>query len=208
MARRAGDPAVLALTQAAEEVMQSIETVVEPTLAGDGELAPLADWGAKYVGAVARIAGILHLAEYGSNEGQQKSIGPETITAAARIGHYFKSAAMKAFAEMGIDQGTADAVYLLERIRHLGQNEVSERDMHRAAKKLKGKQDLTIAAHRLVDHGYLIPLPVPQPTGGRPRSPRYTVTKVPEEPKGHGSRSSVPSDPFVASLQTGEVHHP
>ncbi len=199
LAKRTGDPAILTLTQAAGEVVQSIEKVVEPTLAGDGELAPLADWGAKYVGAIARIAGILHLAEHGNGEGFQHPVSPETITAAARIGHYFRSAAIKAFAEMGIDQSTADALYLLERVGHLGQDEVSHRDMHRAAKKFKSRHDFDFAVDRLVDHGYLIPLAVPKSKGGRPGSPRYTVTKVPEESKGHGSRSSVPFDPFVTS---------
>ncbi len=69
MAGWGGDPAVLTLTQTAQQAMQTIEAAVEPTLAWDGELAPLADWGAKYVGAVARIAGILHLAEHGSAKG-------------------------------------------------------------------------------------------------------------------------------------------
>ena len=43
-----------------------------------------------------------------------------TILAAARIGAYFKANAINAFAEMGTDQGTADAVYLLDRVHRLG----------------------------------------------------------------------------------------
>jgi hypothetical protein len=58
-----GDPAVLRLTEEAGAEMVAIETDIEPTLARDGELGTLADWGSKYAGAVARIAGLLHLAE-------------------------------------------------------------------------------------------------------------------------------------------------
>jgi replicative DNA helicase len=172
-----GDPAVLILTDAAQQEMQRIEAAVEPTLAGDGELASLADWGAKYVGAVARIAGMLHLAEHGADKGPREPVSANTIIAAWRIGDYFKAAAINAFAEMGTDQGTADAVYLLERIRHLGQDEVSERDLFTAASRgrFKTTEDLRPALHRLVDHGYLVRLPKPNPTGGRPASPRYMV---------------------------------
>lgn len=172
-----GDPAVLTLTEDAQQQIQRIEAAVEPTLAGDGELASLADWGAKYVGAVARIAGMLHLAEHGAEKGPREPVSAATVMAATRIGEYFKAAAINAFAEMGTDQRTADAVYLLERIRLLGQDEVSERDVHVASSRSRfpTKADLKLVLSLLVDHGYLAPLPKPEPTGGRPASPRYRV---------------------------------
>ena len=76
---------------------------------------------------------------------------------------------------MGTDQATADAVYLLGRIERLGGDEVSERDMFTAASRgrFKTTEDLRPALERLVDHGYLVPLPKPKPTGGRP-NPRAT----------------------------------
>lgn len=76
---------------------------------------------------------------------------------------------------MGTDKVTADATYLLERVKRLGQNELSERDMHVATQsKFKTKDTLMPAVSRLVDHGYLEPLP-PMPIGGRPASPRYKL---------------------------------
>ena len=175
-----GDPAVLTLTEAARQEIQRIEAAVEPTLAGDGELATLADWGAKYVGAVARIAGILHLAEHGADKGPREPVSAQTIMAAARIGDYFKAGAINAFAEMGTDQATADAVYLLERIQpsRPGRGVRARSARRRSRARFKTKQDLRPALDRLVDHGYLVPLPAPEPTGGRPASPRYRVHKV------------------------------
>ena len=131
----------------------------------------------KYVGAVARIAGILHLAEHGADKGPRQPVSAQTVMAAARIGEYFKAEAINAFAEMGTDQGTADAAYLLERISHLGQDEVSERDIHVASSRSRfpKKADLKPVLSLLVDHGYLALLPKPEPTGGRPASPRYQV---------------------------------
>jgi hypothetical protein len=176
MVERGGDSAVLTLTPTAQRAMQTIEAAVEPTLASDGQLGSLADWGAKYVGAVARIAGILHFAEHGAAEGPREPVTAQTILAASRVGEYFKAAAINAFAEMGADRATADAIYLLGRIRHLGQDEVSERDLHVACRSVfKKKTDLTPALGQLIDYGYLIPLVHPKPTGGRPASPRYKV---------------------------------
>lgn len=83
MAGWGGDPAVLTPTQTAQQAMQTIEAAVEPALAWDGELASLADWGAKYVGAVARIAGILHLAEHGSAKGPREPVTAQTVLAAS-----------------------------------------------------------------------------------------------------------------------------
>src|SRR5262245_27290016 len=171
----AGDPAILTLTDTAQTAIQEIEKAVEPTLAGDGELAAPADRGAKYVGAIARIAGLLHLALHGPEDGPIKSVNAETILAAHRIGTYFQACAINAFIEMGADPHTADAVYLLDRIQHLSVDELSERDMLRAAMRFKTEDDLAPALARLIDHGYLIPTDDPEPTGGRPASPRYKV---------------------------------
>jgi replicative DNA helicase len=172
-----GDPPVLTLTEDAQQEFHRIEAAVEPTLGEGGELASLADWGAKFVGAVARITGMLHLAEHGPDRGPRQPVSAQTVLAAGRIGQYYKANAINAFAEMGTDQGIADAVYLLERIQHLGQNVVSERDVHAASSRSRfpKKTDLKPVLSVLVDHGYLAPLSKAEPTGGRPASPRYRV---------------------------------
>jgi replicative DNA helicase len=171
----AGDPAVLMVSAEAKEAVIDIERAIEPTLAAEGELAPLADWGAKYVGAVTRITGILHLALHGPNKGVTAPITVETVLAASRIGDYYKACAIRAFSEMGTDKVTADAICLLARIKRLNQQEVSERDMHVATQsRFKTKDNMMPAVARLVDHGYLEPLSA-TPTGGRPASPRYKV---------------------------------
>jgi replicative DNA helicase len=171
------DPAVLVLTPDAQEAVLAIETAVEPTLADDGELASAVDWGAKYVGALARIAGNLHLVTHGAEAGPVTAVSAATILAAWHIGEYYKACAINAFVEMGADPVTADAVYLLGRISRLGQAEVSERDMHVAVKsRLRTKEVLLPAVQRLVDHGYLAPIPVKlSGARGRPSSPCYKV---------------------------------
>ena len=199
MAGWAGDPMVLTLHELADERVRKIQDDVEPTLIGDGELASpstLTEWGGKYVGAVVRIAGLLHLGEHGEKAGRSYPVQPETIEAAERIGQYFKACAINVFAQMDVDPVTLDAQYLLSRVERLVQDmpaggpfEVSERELHMASKgKLRTKEALKPALKKLDDHGHLIPLEAPKPTGGRPASPRYRindhVTKATKASKG------------------------
>jgi replicative DNA helicase len=169
--------AVLTFTEDARREFERIEAAVEPSLAKDGELALLVDWGAKYAGAVARIAGIIHLADHGAGAGTCSSVSVVTIRAAERIGEYFKAAAINVFSEMGTDQVTADAIYLLDRIAAMGVDEVSERDLFTASSrgKFKSMANLAPALRRLVDHRYLNQMPTSKPSRGRPASPRYGV---------------------------------
>ena len=179
MAGWAGDPARLVLDEQAEVEVRKIQDDVEPTLVGEGELASpstLTEWGGKYVGAVVRIAGLLHLGEHGE-AGHSYPVELDTVKAAERIGQYFKAAAINVFTQMGGDPDTADAVYLLDRVAHLGQDDVSERELFSACSRprFSTMAAMTPSLKRLIDHGYLIGLPASKPTGGRPASPRYKV---------------------------------
>ena len=183
MAGWAGDPAVLMLTTTAAEGHAAIEEAVEPTLAGDGELAPLADWGGKYVGAVARIAGILHLAEHGPEAGPRSPVTAQHHPRPPRIGDYFKACAINAFTEMGTDHVIADAVYLLDRIERLGADEVSERDLSRGSRVQvpdQGRHGARAGPARRSR------LPGPdareKPTGGRPASRATKSTPTRQKP--------------------------
>lgn len=108
-------------------------------------------------GAAGFVRGLVRagVAEHGPDYGVRKSVEEMTITAAERLGEYFRACAVNAFAEMGADRVTADAVYLLDRIAATGVDEVSERDLHVAGSRagFKTKADLMPALHRLIDHG-------------------------------------------------------
>jgi replicative DNA helicase len=172
-----GDPATLKLSPTARKAIEAIEAAVEPQLADDGKLSALRDWGSKYVGAIARIAGLIHLAEHGGDN----EIDATTILQANRIGEYFRACAINAFIEMGTDESMADAMYMLERIYGLGVDEVSERDIHRACRRFKKKADIKPALVQLIDHGYLDPIREAQEQDnrlGQPPSQRYRVVRA------------------------------
>jgi replicative DNA helicase len=179
MTQRTGLTAVtLTLTEGAHAGLRRLEEEVEPTLAGDGELAHLRDWGSKYVGAVGLLAGILHMADHPA-DGLTRKVQEETFQRAVRLGEYFKAVAINSFTEMVTDEATADAIYLLERVMGMGQSEVSERDVHVSSRsRFKTKTELKPALDRLVEHGYLVPLLDAKPTGGRPSSPLYRINEL------------------------------
>jgi replicative DNA helicase len=187
LARWASDPMLLMLDERAATALHRLEEKVEASLGGEGELASpttLTEWGSKYVGAVMRIAGLLHLGEHGADSGHKYPVQPETIEAAARIGRYFKACAINVFSQMG-NPDTADALYLLERVAHLGCDELSERELFNACSRPRfpTMADMRPALERLVDHGYLIPQGQPKTgSGGRPGSPRYKVHPTAAKP--------------------------
>ena len=123
MAKWAGDPAVLMLDPHAEAQVRKIQDAVEPTLAGEGELASpasLTEWGGKD-----RRRGGPHRRPAAPGRTWRRwcryPVQPETIEAAQRIGLYFKAAAINVFSNRGRRPDTADAVYLLDRVAYLGQ---------------------------------------------------------------------------------------
>jgi hypothetical protein len=130
---------------------------------------------------------MLHLAEDGAETGPREPVTAQTILAASRIGNYFKAAAIKAFTEMATDRSTADAIYLLHRVGRFDHDELSVREMFTACSRSRFRTvtDLLPAIDRLVDHGYLFPMPAPKPTGGRPASPRFKVHKLATEAAKH-----------------------
>ena len=178
MAKWVGDPGIVQLSPEAEEQIRAVEEWIEPQLAGDGPVASLptlTEWASKYAGAVARISGLLHLALHGEN-GVRTPVDADTVEAASKIGQYYMAAAINTFGEMGTDEATSDALYILDKIRCLGAEIVSVRDVFNVVSRsrFRSTDGLVKPFKRLVEHGYLIPLPRPK-TGGRPPSPRYRV---------------------------------
>ena len=131
----AGDdgPALLALDQAAGELLLGFERDLEPRLAGgSGDLAHLAGWAAKLAGAACRLAGLLHLASH-LRGGWNRPITVDTFAGAARLADYLVDHARAVFDLMGADPRVDDARWLLDWIARAGQVQFTRRDAHHAA---------------------------------------------------------------------------
>ena len=172
--QKADKPVLLTPAAAAERRIIELHRVIEPTLADDGELDLIRDWGSKYVGAVARAAGILHLADHPGTT----VVTAAEVKRAIRLGEYFKASALNALGVMGADPVVIDAKYLLARIATLGLTQMTERDLHQACRSRFPTRDvLSPVIDRLVDNGYLIPLDTAAKVRqrGRPPSTEYRL---------------------------------
>jgi hypothetical protein len=173
------DPAKLQLTPAAIEVVKHHYAAIEPRLDPEtGDLAPIGDWAGKWIGAMARIAGLLHLAGH-MRDGYTKPIDVDTIEAAAHIAHYYLNHALAVFDLMGADPLINDARHVLTWITRAQSAGFTRRD---AFASLRGNRfrkvtDLDPVLELLTAHSYLRQRPDTQPraNGGRPPSPTYEV---------------------------------
>jgi hypothetical protein len=168
----------LTLTKDASDAVIALETEIEPELGPAGELGSLADWGAKFVGAICRIAGLLHFAEHGVG-GVIKPVSARTISAAGRIGMYYKAHAMHVLAAVVEDPTVADARYLLEIIKRRGWTTFTTRELMRTVPRGRFKKtpDLDAPLGLLDDNGWIErePQQSAAPHAGRPPSPTWLV---------------------------------
>ncbi|MEV6629296.1 DUF3987 domain-containing protein [Actinoplanes sp. NPDC051470] len=168
------EPVVLPLTAEANERMLAIERDVEPRLAPSGSWAQIVDWASKYAGAIARIAGLVHLGE----RGPYGAISAETFDRAATLGAYFADHALAAFDDMGADPVVDDARHVLSWIERTQTERFTKRDLFSALSRGRFRKaaDLDPALNLLTGHGYLAAAPMPESRGaGRAPSPAWRV---------------------------------
>jgi hypothetical protein len=173
------DPARLQFSPDAIEVIKQHADAHEPRLHPEtGDLAPIADWAGKYIGAIARIAGLLHLAGH-MRDGYTTPIALDTINAAAQLGHYFLNHALAVFDLMGTDPDIDNARHILAWITRTAAASFTRRDVFAALRsnRFRKATDLDPALELLTAHGYLRQQldARPRPAGGRPPSPAYEV---------------------------------
>lgn len=105
----------ISLDDGAREVLEDLFNEIEGRLKGD--LAEISDWAGKFVGAVLRISGILHVMKY-PKDSMFDSVDRETMENAVAIGRYFLAHAKSAYSLMGADTVNKDAQYLLSFIKY------------------------------------------------------------------------------------------
>lgn len=157
-------PVVLKLDDGAQDLVRGMFYFAESQMLD--ELDSMTDWGNKLTGAALRIAGVMHVAEYGKAAGGVP-VSVTTMEHANRIALYFLEHAKKAYGMMGADAATADAKYLLKRILNTGKDEISKRDLFNICKgKFEKVEKMEPALQMLIDMGYVAE--ETQNTGGRP----------------------------------------
>ncbi|MFC9248055.1 DUF3987 domain-containing protein [Streptomyces sp. NPDC057136] len=169
------DPAVLTLTAEADAVLLAYQKVTESRIGKGRSLHPIIKWASKRDGAVARIAGLLHLATHADN-GWMVPIKAATMAAATEIGDYFTAHALEVFDAMGADPAQGAAHQLLTHLKEQRLSAFTKRELFRglARSDFPAMTDLDPALVLLEEHGWVRQHPQPSRTGrGRPPSPRF-----------------------------------
>jgi hypothetical protein len=156
----------ITLAPGAKALLDALRAELEPRLAEDGDLRSVADWIARHAGRVARIAGLLHLAEHSVTE----PIGEATMRDARRIGDYLLAHGLAALT--GFDPLALRALKWLAR---RGQSTVTQRNLHRGVAKEGTADDAADLLRTLEQLGAVRALSGKEAATGRPSSPAYDV---------------------------------
>ena len=175
-----GQEHAMLLSDEAESAFQQYRDLVETRLRPGADLNDIQDWANKLCGAVARLAGILHLfLHHAKGHPWEVPISLTCIQAAIRLGDYFSAHAGVAFSMMGDDADTEKARKAWAFITYLGLAPFSQRDLWQHVRRSFSVDELAGALQLLVQMGYLRRL-VDQshPGPGRPRSPIFEVNPI------------------------------
>ena len=157
----------ISLDDGAREVLEDLFNEIEGRLKGD--LAEISDWAGKFVGAVLRISGILHVMKY-PKDSMFDAVDRETMEHAVIIGRYFLTHAKAAYSLMGADTVNKDAQHLLSFIKRERLAEFSRRDAMRLCRSFKTADSLQPVLNRLCEYGYIAVKPQ-EPVSGIGRRP-------------------------------------
>lgn len=157
----------ISLDDGAREVLEDLFNEIEGRLKGD--LVEISDWAGKFVGAVLRISGILHVMKY-PKDSMFDAVDRETMEHAVTIGRYFLAHAKAAYSLMGADTVNKDAQHLLSFIKRERLTEFSRRDAMRLCRSFKTADSLQPVLNRLCEYGY-IAVKLQEPTLGVGRRP-------------------------------------
>ena len=149
----------------------------------------LAGWANKLAGAIARLAGVLHVAAIGEGGDWLTPIDPRTVEAAIALGRdYLLPHAKAAFALMGADEKLEKARRVWESLsKHSEYSECNEsaplrvtrREIHqRNRRQFVSAKDLDPILQVLLDRGYLSALPASGEAGRGHSSPVYLVNPL------------------------------
>ena len=163
----------ISLDDGAREVLEDLFNEIEGRLKGD--LAEISDWAGKFVGAVLRIGGILHVMKY-PKDSMFDPVDRETMENAVSIGRYFLEHAKAAYSLMGADAVNKNARLFLAAVKRKRLTEFSRRDAMRLYRGCKTVESLQPVLDRLCEYGDLAVKPVPPSYGpGRKPSDTYLV---------------------------------
>ena len=138
------------LSHDADEIRKEYQGFVEAKLGNEWE--HMRDWGGKLVGAMVRIAALLHLSSFPATE----PISAETMAGATSIAEFLGAHAMAAYQMMGGDEAQENAKYILKRVASEGKKKLTRSELTRLCRgKFQKADDMAPAINELSDRGYI-----------------------------------------------------
>ena len=144
------------------------------------------DWGAKFPGGVARLAGVFHLLEHDNPE--KVKITRKTAEQAIYAGSILVEHAKYAYGVMGADESLERAKIVLSWIQINNKDRFSFRDAQQLLKNriaFGGSNTLEDALKELEERRFVQSIQIEKGGKGRPRKPDYIVN--PAALRGHGN---------------------
>lgn len=161
-------PTVLTFDAGARELFLDYRKQHERQLRPSAQLGAAKEWGSKLPGAVARLAGLLHVA--GGNH-QARTIDAVTLKKAISLGDYFTAHALEAFGVMACDPVRTLAVQVVKWLKDHGHRTVTRRELDQSLRPRRKTGDggtLDAALKILTEHHHLRPAPRLPGQVGRP----------------------------------------
>lgn len=147
----------LTLDPEAAETLDTLMEQVEKSLGNPEGMGAFTEWGSKFVGAVLRIAGILHAAkEPGRIDSLLEPISQKTLIRSLAIGDFLVEHAKAAFGIMDTDTAVGNAEFILRWLKGRGMMRVQKKDLFRGLRSRFHKAAaLDEPIRLLVEYGWL-----------------------------------------------------
>ena len=150
-----GEGGTIRLSREAEQMRIQYQDIVEARLAGEWD--SMRDWGGKLVGAMLRIAGLIHCAN-SIEDPTKTAISAETIEAAIKIVECLSAHAIAAYQTMCLDEQTEDARYILNKLQ--GTKAITRAELTRRCRGRFSKAGRMDPALRLLEEHNFVELKV------------------------------------------------
>lgn len=145
--RSAPTETVVMMQPAALILFNAWRQEIEERRRPNGDLRPMAEWTTKMESTVARLAGLIALAEGGELDAQ-------VMRRAIRVGRYWEAHARRAHAMWGADPVVVRAGRVIDWVISNGTDRLTLRDIYRHVSRGMTPQDALEVAELLVDNGW------------------------------------------------------
>lgn len=164
---------IINLSPSAQKEVIRFHDWLEPKLVD--ELEYMESWGAKLLGNMLRIAGMLHCAK-NSNAPSETALSSETVQQAIAISKYFLRHAKCVHNLLGTDKDMQLAKHVTKKLQNQEKRELSKYQIFSLCRgSFQRVDDLNPILDILIEYGYLKERTHPAPTGGRPRANTYLL---------------------------------